>query len=166
MPGKCPYFKTLLWLILHSIKSFLLLIVLRITNGPLSPHLCPLAILLGSSWLIQRIINILSRATVHALNAECWNFNGNQIEINPEIWFWRYHLEIQVNSCITAESLVIGIDTKIEVIVVSPTTWEAHHSPRAKKWQILKTIWNKVHHIKLILVSLAFVLWWLCHRFW
>ena len=23
-------------------------------------------------------------------------------------------------------------DTKIEVIVVSPTTWEAHHSPRAK----------------------------------
>ena len=27
---------------------------------------------------------------------------------------------------------VIGIDTKIEVIVVSPTTWEAHHSPRAQ----------------------------------
>ena len=27
---------------------------------------------------------------------------------------------------------VIGIDTKIEVIVASPTTWEAHHSPRAK----------------------------------
>ena len=27
---------------------------------------------------------------------------------------------------------IIGIDTKIEVIVVSPTTWEAHHSPRAK----------------------------------
>ena len=26
----------------------------------------------------------------------------------------------------------IGIDTKIEVIVASPTTWEAHHSPRAK----------------------------------
>ena len=25
-----------------------------------------------------------------------------------------------------------GIDTKIEVIVASPTTWEAHHSPRAK----------------------------------
>ena len=29
-------------------------------------------------------------------------------------------------------SWVIGIDTKIGVIVVSPTTWEAHHSPRAK----------------------------------
>ena len=28
-------------------------------------------------------------------------------------------------------SCVIGIDTKIEVIVVSPTTWVAHHSPRA-----------------------------------
>ena len=27
---------------------------------------------------------------------------------------------------------VIGIDTNIEVIVVSFTTWEAHHSPRAK----------------------------------
>ena len=27
---------------------------------------------------------------------------------------------------------IIGIDTKIEVIVASPTTWEAHHSPRAK----------------------------------
>ena len=26
----------------------------------------------------------------------------------------------------------IGIDTNIEVIVVSLTTWEAHHSPRAK----------------------------------
>ena len=29
-------------------------------------------------------------------------------------------------------SFVIGIDTNIEVIVVSLTTWEAHHSPRAK----------------------------------
>ena len=28
--------------------------------------------------------------------------------------------------------MVIGIDTKIEVIVVSPTTWEAHHSSSAK----------------------------------
>ena len=26
----------------------------------------------------------------------------------------------------------IGIDTNIEVIVVSLTTWEAHHSPRSK----------------------------------
>ena len=29
-------------------------------------------------------------------------------------------------------NVIIGIDTKIEVIVASPTTWEAHHSPRAK----------------------------------
>ena len=28
--------------------------------------------------------------------------------------------------------VIIGIDTNIEVIVVSLTTWEAHHSPRAK----------------------------------
>ena len=28
--------------------------------------------------------------------------------------------------------IVIGIDTNIEVIVVSLTTWGAHHSPRAK----------------------------------
>ena len=28
--------------------------------------------------------------------------------------------------------IVIGIDTNIEVVVVSLTTWEAHHSPRAK----------------------------------
>ena len=28
--------------------------------------------------------------------------------------------------------VVIGIDTKIKVVVVSPTTWEAHHNPRAK----------------------------------
>ena len=27
---------------------------------------------------------------------------------------------------------VIGIDTNIEVFVVSLTTWETHHSPRAK----------------------------------
>ena len=30
--------------------------------------------------------------------------------------------------------LAIGIDTKIEVIVVSLPTWEAHHSPRANQF--------------------------------
>ena len=34
--------------------------------------------------------------------------------------------------CVTRLQWVIGIDTNIEVIVVSLTTWEAHHSPRAK----------------------------------
>ena len=34
--------------------------------------------------------------------------------------------------CVTRPQWVIGIDTNIEVIVVSLTTWEAHHSPRAK----------------------------------
>ena len=28
--------------------------------------------------------------------------------------------------------VIIGIDPKIEVIVVSPTAWDDHHSPRAK----------------------------------
>ena len=32
------------------------------------------------------------------------------------------------------KAMVIGIDTKIEVIVVSPTTWEAHPSPRANNF--------------------------------
>ena len=36
------------------------------------------------------------------------------------------------HKCFALTGWVIGIDTKIEVIVVSPTTWEAHHSPRAK----------------------------------
>ena len=33
---------------------------------------------------------------------------------------------------IPCRQMAIGIDTNIEVIVVSLTTWEAHHSPRAK----------------------------------
>ena len=33
---------------------------------------------------------------------------------------------------ILSHGMVIGIDTDIEVIVVALTTWEAHHSPRAK----------------------------------
>ena len=39
-----------------------------------------------------------------------------------------------INNSIAYEGAlyIIGIDTKIEVIVVSPTTWEAHHSPRVK----------------------------------
>ena len=41
-----------------------------------------------------------------------------------------YQIPINMMDCTLV--LVIGIDTKIEVIVVSPTTWEAHHSPRAK----------------------------------
>ena len=40
------------------------------------------------------------------------------------------YMRAHVNSSTIAN--IIGIDTKIEVIVASPTTWEAHHSPRAK----------------------------------
>ena len=50
---------------------------------------------------------------------------------------WSFSFEVHEESVLTVTScclliLVIGIDTKIEVIVVSPTTWEAHPSPRAK----------------------------------
>ena len=51
--------------------------------------------------------------------------------------YWYIHLE-RINFMTTTLVirltlwLVIGIDTNIEVIVVSLTTWEAHHSPRAK----------------------------------
>ena len=37
------------------------------------------------------------------------------------------HIEVLISI-----PVVIGIDTNIEVIVVSLTTWEAHHSPGAK----------------------------------
>ena len=42
-----------------------------------------------------------------------------------------YIVGIPYVRCVTY-SVGIGIDTNIEVIVVSLTTWEAHHSPRAK----------------------------------
>ena len=52
---------------------------------------------------------------------------------------WSYTFEWNINSINTEidkligkQEATIGIDTKIEVIVASPTTWEAHHSPRAK----------------------------------
>ena len=44
---------------------------------------------------------------------------------------------------IGATKWVIGIDTNIEVIVVSLTTWEAHHNPRAKRAVVSFPIINK-----------------------
>ena len=43
----------------------------------------------------------------------------------------RVIMQIVIEYCISDGVYDIGIDTKIEVIVASPTTWEAHHSPRA-----------------------------------
>ena len=45
---------------------------------------------------------------------------------------WWHVLAFVTHEITWRRAYVIGIDTKIEVIVVSPTTWEAHHSPRAK----------------------------------
>ena len=51
--------------------------------------------------------------------SKCWWFEA------PSRSSWRH-----CNVISTVKN--IGIDTNIEVIVVSLTTWEAHHSPRAK----------------------------------
>ena len=61
---------------------------------------------------------------------------------HPDLIFWPallfgiWEYCHRWRSCILGRELgpsgVIGIDTDIEVIVVSLTTWEAHHSPRAK----------------------------------
>ena len=49
------------------------------------------------------------------------------------IWFVvMMHLGVVFLFRGTVDDDNIGIDTNIEVIVVSLTTWEAHHSPRAK----------------------------------
>ena len=50
------------------------------------------------------------------------------------IWYHAHHLVINKAHWTTQsnQGISIGIDTNIEVIVVSLTTWEAHHSPRAK----------------------------------
>ena len=56
------------------------------------------------------------------------------IQCNIQVWYQMGdNNHYQVNAVFTnGLASIIGIDTKIEVIVVSPTTWEAHHSPRAK----------------------------------
>ena len=49
------------------------------------------------------------------------------IFMNEVVW-----ISIKTSLKFLRDQLNIGIDTNIEVIVVSLTTWEAHHSPRAK----------------------------------
>ena len=49
------------------------------------------------------------------------------------IALWRHIRRLFLHAQIGAKAIfTIGIDTNIEVIVVSLTTWEAYHSPRAK----------------------------------
>ena len=52
-----------------------------------------------------------------------WSKNFKTVE-SPEQVIWKYNIR--------NTGLIIGIDTNIEVLVVSLTTWEAHHSPRAR----------------------------------
>ena len=63
-------------------------------------------------------------------------FDTGSVEVGENkmisvIWLMLYDIMFGWSGCVTAY-FVIGIDTNIEVIVVSLTTWEAHHSPRAK----------------------------------
>ena len=68
---------------------------------------------------------------IHATKLE-WVESINTYLKSP-IWAYDHVLiSIKRNQVTIIIVIVIGIDTKIEVIVVSPTTWEAHHSPRAK----------------------------------
>ena len=59
----------------------------------------------------------------------------------------------------------IGIDTNIEAIVVSLTTWEAHHSPRAKPEGEARGLWwasQVVNETTMteIEVSISILSWW------
>ena len=53
-----------------------------------------------------------------------WNSNTFYILVNT--------LQLRCILLVVTRVLIIGIDIKFEVIVVSAMTWEAHHSPRAK----------------------------------
>ena len=56
--------------------------------------------------------------------------DAHWIRLDTIKFIWLNSVIVQQTFC--QLTLAIGIDTKIEVMVVSPTTWEAHHSPRAK----------------------------------
>ena len=77
----------------------------------------------------------------HSFFVRMWLLNAGLLS-KPMLAYHQYHQEY---TCIKFQrkqvyrfcvllfvsDAVIGIDTNIEVIVVSLTTWEAHHSPRA-----------------------------------
>ena len=54
------------------------------------------------------------------------------------------------------EYIAIGIDTNSEVIVVSLTTWEAHHNPRV--WWASQVV-NETTMTE-IEVSISILSWW------
>ena len=87
----------------------------------------------GRWSLSEKVFTGFTSVLLHKLIASTfsgvWNMSlrgpilGPKTSQNSGLWssFHWFHI-----------SIAIGIDTNIEVIVVSLTTWEAHHSPRAK----------------------------------
>ena len=74
----------------------------------------------------------------NASDAELWCFLYLRLNkrFSKQWWGWWFKMPWRPlwRHCndYTSAVYIIGIDTNIEVIVVSLTTWEAHHSPRAK----------------------------------
>ena len=91
---------------------------------------------LGTWWCHQMDSETFSKGNIFRVTGSlCGEFTGHRW--NPltkasdaEFWCLFWSAPWRNGGVNTREA--IGIDTKIEVIVVSPTTWEAHHSPRVK----------------------------------
>ena len=82
----------------------------------------------------QSLMSQLSSRTVFSDLAlwrhHSWSVTSREREI---LALWRNIRRLFLHAQIGAKAIFTkGIDTNIEVIVVSLTTWEAHHSPRAK----------------------------------
>ena len=80
----------------------------------------------------------------------------------PTCTLWRHRKGFSAGRGLTWD---IGIDTNIEVIVVSLTTWEAHHSQRAKPEGEARGLWwasqviNETTMTE-IEVSISILSWW------
>ena len=102
-----------------------------ISLGQIALKRCNLVSLL-LTWL-----NLIPAWISNHISSKVWeeiiypfpNFKGATVEVGEWISNFIPHFTMDV---ITYPCWDIGVDTNIEVIVVSLTTWEAHHSPRAK----------------------------------
>ena len=87
-------------------------------SGTLVYFMTSLVLLQMSVTLVSGNLSLnLTQSSVHT--ARQLGSTDTDITLLPKDMHWEV-------------GIVIGIDTNIEVIVVSLTTWEAHHSPRAK----------------------------------
>ena len=72
------------------------------------------------------------QAWCHVVFGYYWNMIIRNLSAAVSVTEFCNGFDFAERDNLAVDSIYIGIDTKIEVIVVSPTTWEAHHSPRAK----------------------------------